>query len=202
MQRAVQQLQAQDARLQLIETLPVPTYGTSRRGRTDALAASQHSGGGALLPTLSAGGAAADAGALGQDSARGGSATARAVSSPNLPDFGSPPMSSKQRRWQRVGEGQGRPAPYQPGRARLPNMSVADVRLRAMGKDALRDTLYCLCVLGDFNPSCGRLLPRLEAGWADIQAKAAADPAGGFSHIQVRHGDGGGACGRLSGWGA
>mmetsp|Transcript_570 Transcript_570/g.1544 ORF Transcript_570/g.1544 Transcript_570/m.1544 type:complete len:486 (-) Transcript_570:164-1621(-) len=181
----VRDLQSNDARLRLVSTLPVPAYGTSRTPPSSAPSPSATQ----ALPPLAS--TSTSTSQLPPDQTQGlGSATGgrrSLVSSPLLPDFGSPPLSKTQRRLISRGSSQAAAAAtrYEGRRAKLEPLSSAAVQAGVMGKDALRDALYCLVLLADWNPVCRKLEPQLQAGNHLLQAGAKEDPAGPCARVKV-----------------
>lgn len=166
-QAAVQQLQASDSRIKLINTLPCPVYGTARLSdkETTSLAFTR-------LPDLTT-------------SANSLTNTAKSVSSPLLADYGAPAMSAKQRRWQKAGQSWGKPAAFKSTRLKLESMTMDNVKSQVLSGTALRDTLYCICLMADWNPGCARLMPKLEEGYAAIHANTATQPGTPTGVIKV-----------------
>jgi hypothetical protein len=77
-------------------------------------------------------------------------------SSPLLPDYGSPPLSEGQRRWQArlAAKDPGRTR-HTPQRLKLETISMSGVQRDVFGTGAKKDHLYVLCLLATWNPvSC------------------------------------------------
>lgn len=175
----VKDLQSSDTRLRLIETLPKPLYGTSRSASP---AATQALGDMAAATPLSGNQSTSVAGTADVGSGTLSTGRRRSIaSSPLLPDFGSPPLSQTQKWLMRKQQEAG----FSGRRPKLDRISMADVQAAVIGRDALRDTLYCLCLIADWNPVCRRLEPQLQTGRWLIEQAAAADPAGPGPRIKL-----------------
>ncbi|KIZ01656.1 flagellar associated protein [Monoraphidium neglectum] len=109
-------------------------------------------------------------------SAYGGAHAAKHRAEP-LADFGSPPLSKGQLR---LADGMKRAQSARPSfdlrRRKLPLISVTDLDEHVAGPGAPKDTLFCACVLADWNPVCARLdNQHLQAAWYELSEAAAAD---------------------------
>lgn len=135
----VRDLQVADARLRLVNTLPVPLYGTARTSASPSPCTTQ---------TLTPMSAATQA----PDPAMSTTGRRSIASSPLLPDFGAPPLSDTQRQFIARSNKQAAAASakFVGRRAKLEPLSSAAVQTGVMGKDAARDTLYCLVLLADW----------------------------------------------------
>ncbi len=134
----VRDLQALDARLALIDTMPKLLYGTARMGSTGSLVDL-----GATRGSLSGSPAGTQSSPVLSSTGRPRMPHPMAGV---MPDYGSPPLSSTQRRLAKVKATE----PYKRRRAKLEPISSRDIELRVMSKEATPDTLFALCMLASW----------------------------------------------------
>lgn len=115
------------------------------------------------------------------------SSTSSSLSSTSrgLEDFGSPPLSSTQRRLKATLKFDPTKSYHKPRRLKLKTMGMLEVEQRVKGGGAPQDTLVLLCLLADWSPVCHKLEGQLGGAHFELQEQAAADPTGPAAHVQM-----------------